>query len=86
MANGPNFELSSKRIKELKDAGYSVYPVVDTDPMLYAWKHDKSGATQSYYKSQQPFRRSEAQAWVDCDAYCSGSMPSKAEPDWCGGA
>ena len=75
-------KVSQKRIQELTDAGFDVHMVSDQDPALYGWLNTKSGASQREYKQQQPFRRSKAQAWSDCEAFDSCDMPTTPEPDW----
>lgn len=74
--------LSPERIKELTDAGYHIYTAIDLDPERFGWMHVSSGASQSHYLDVQPFRRTKAQAWADCNAYHSLNMPRKPEPDW----
>ncbi|WP_322074413.1 hypothetical protein [Burkholderia cepacia] len=80
--NNHTLELSAAEIDDLKKAGYTVHTVVDQDPVLYGWMHPSSTASQSHYTDRQPFRKSQAQAWLDCYAYHHGHMPMKAEPDW----
>lgn len=60
---------SLARIAELKSLSYNVCIVHDGDPSLYGWLNTKSGASQGHMKDKQPYRRSAAQAWEDCDAY-----------------
>lgn len=73
--------LSEAEIRELRAAGYSVHPIYDGSPSLYAWIC-KSGASQSHLKDRQPYRRTQAQAWVDCRNYYRGAVPSTPEADW----
>jgi hypothetical protein len=73
--------ISPGAIKTLQSRGYSVQVMYDGDPELYGWTHT-SGARQGDVKDRQPYRRTKAQAWADCEAYDDGDVPSKAEPDW----
>lgn len=73
--------LSDSEIRELQEAGYSVYMLSDQSPSVYAWRH-RAGASQSGVKHFQPFRLTKAQAWVDCSNYARGALPSAPEPDW----
>lgn len=73
--------ISPDAIKALQSGGYSVQVMYDGDPELYGWVHT-SGACQADVKDRQPYRRTKAQAWADCQAYDDGVVPSEAEPDW----
>lgn len=73
---------SLARIEELRAANYSVYQIFDGDPPRFAWNNSESKASQSGVKDRQPFRLSAQQAWDDCDAHYSASVPSVANPDW----
>ncbi|USX10670.1 MULTISPECIES: hypothetical protein [Burkholderiaceae] len=65
-------ELSLAEIAELQQEGYSVHEVVDLDPIRYRWSHC-SGASQIDAKDRQPYRKSKAQAWVDCRTISSAT-------------
>lgn len=73
---------SEARILDLEGMGYTVQEMYDGDPPLYGWICTLSGSSQGILKDRQPYRRTRAQAWDDCDAYVSGSVPSVASPDW----
>lgn len=74
-------KLTAVEIAELKTAGYSVSEVVDIAPIRYRWVH-RSGASQADVKDRQPYRRSKAQAWVDCRNYTIGNYDDAPEADW----
>jgi hypothetical protein len=74
-------ELSAAEILELQQEGYSVHEVVDIEPIRYRWLH-RSGASQADVKDRQPYRKSEAQAWVDCRNYKFGRYDSALKNDW----
>ena len=73
--------LSGTEVEVLKAAGYSVQTMYDGDPELYGWV-SRYGASQAELKHRQPYRRTVAQAWFDCNAYHEGGVPTVAEPDW----
>lgn len=70
-----------ERIAELMAEGYRVHAISDQSPCVYGWFHE-SGASQSDVRDRQPFRTSAIQAWDDCSAYATGSVPPIANPDW----
>jgi hypothetical protein len=74
-------ELLASEIARLKSEGYFVYEVVDIEPIRYAWRH-RNGPSQRDVLDRQPYRRSEAQAWVDCRDYTMGYYDDAPEPDW----
>ena len=46
----------------------------------YAWANSRSGSYQK--DTQQPPRRSEGQAWHNCQEYVDGEGAAPARPDW----
>lgn len=73
-------KLDPKEIAALREAGFYVAPVAGQGDDRYAWANSKSGARQK--DTQQPARRSEAQAWYDCNEYAGDGDPGPARPDW----
>lgn len=72
--------LSESEIKDLREAGYSVGEVTDVNQPRYVWRHLASGAKQQ--NTNQPPRRTEAQAWHDLSLYLSPDGPDTLRPDW----
>jgi hypothetical protein len=72
--------LSDSEIKDLRAAGYTVSEVIDTGQSGYAWQHPKSGAKQQ--DTNQPLRRTQAQASHDLSLYLSPDGPDILRPDW----
>ena len=72
--------LSDSEIKDLRAAGYTVSEVIDTGESGYAWRHPGSGAKQQ--DTEQPLRRTQAQAWHDLSLYLSPDGPDIPRPDW----
>lgn len=75
-------ELTPVEIAELKKEGFFVDEVVDIDPIRYRWMNDLSGESQGDVLDRQPYRRSKAQAWVDCRNYTFGNYDGAPEADW----
>lgn len=74
--------LSPDELQRLSEAGFIVKQMNDYDPALFGWFNVVSGANQSDWKENQPYRRSRDQAWVDCRDYFDGHLPSTPTPDW----
>lgn len=72
-------KLDPKEIAALRANGYYVAPVAGQGDERYAWG-STFGARQR--QTQQPARRSEAQAWHDCSQYVVDGDPEPARPDW----
>jgi hypothetical protein len=72
-------KLDPKEIAALRAAGFYVAPVAGQSEERYTWAN-KSGARQK--DTQQPPRRSEDQAWYDCNEYATDGDPGPARPDW----
>ena len=72
-------KLNPKEIAALRADGYYVAVVAGQGDERYAWE-STFGARQ--VKTQQPARRSEAQAWHDCSQYAVDGDPEPARPDW----
>jgi hypothetical protein len=75
-------KLTSAEVADLVREGFFVREVVDIDPIRYAWRNLRTGASQDDVKDRQPYRRSEAQAWADCQKYTVGNYDNAPEPDW----
>ena len=71
--------LDPKEIAALRADGYYVAPVAGQGDERYGWS-STFGARQG--QTQQPARRSEAQAWHDCSQYAVDGDPNPARPDW----
>lgn len=76
--NGP----SKERIAELTSSGYAVRRVIDIGQPLYGWSNKASGKSQTDVCKQQPYRRTQEQAWSDCDDFVNGTIPETPHPDW----
>lgn len=73
---------SDAEISKLKDAGFLVHPLADTDRPVYAWHRPSSGESQADVRDRQPYRSTERQAWDDCGDYASLNVPSVPNSDW----
>ncbi len=72
--------LSDSEINDMRAAGYTVSEVIDTSESGYAWQHPGSGAKQQ--DTEQPLRRTQAQAWHDLSLYLSPDGPDTPRTDW----
>jgi hypothetical protein len=72
---------SENDIQEMRADGYNVEQTTDNDGAGYIWRHPDSGATQ-LNSSEQPSRRTAAQAWHDLSLYLSPDGPDTPRPDW----
>jgi len=73
-------KLAPTAIAALRAEGYYVAPVAGHGDHRYAWGNSRSGARQA--DTQQPPRRSQDQAWCDCQEYVDGEGAAPARPDW----
>lgn len=73
-------KLEPEAISALREEGYYVAPVAGQGDERYAWGNSRSGAHQN--DTQQPPRRSEDQAWRDCQDYVDGEGAAPARLDW----
>lgn len=73
---------SKERIAELTKEGYIVKRVIDIGQPLYGWSNKTNGASQSDHARLQPYRRTQDQAWSDCNDFVTGNMPATANIDW----
>lgn len=73
-------KLDPIEIAALREAGFSLAPVAGQGDERYTWLHSASGARQEH--TNQPARRSQAQAWRDCQDYVDGEGSAPAQPDW----
>lgn len=73
-------KLAPQAIAALRTDGYYVAPVASQGDERYAWGNSRSGAHQK--DTQQPPRRSEDQAWHDCQEYADAEGAAPARPDW----
>ena len=73
-------QLSDEEMGRLKEAGFEVECMYDTDPPLYGWV--QGYARQGDWRARQPYRATKEQAWADAYAYHRGTMPLVPDADW----